>query len=579
MGRMAKVYISSTLVDLDAQRELVVKELVNARHLPSHSYRSSPEPLVATCERDVAESEIYVLLLGRRYGYRPPVDNPDRLSITHLEFRAAVRQGKPIIALDQANPPMALSDADQGRDEDEASRKAFRAEVNARAVPAFWSDDVSLLRGVLNGVNDALQRLQAQKSAGAPPITPGAAPPHARLLSRSLLLVHLAGADDVVAQRLAGTLQKPEIGWTVETYRWSAEAGIDWRGFDQALARCRGMAVLFTDGNDRYRARQRELDQLLEFGQRQVGFVAGLRVAGNDADLEWLRALPLRQLHDLRTWAAGAQGALTADLSGAVRDMRSSHADLEDTKLVGLQCAVVAMNRGEAEQLRDDPALQDELTGPQRRFLTASLQRAQELDVHWVERYGVSREDWQPFGPRDGSPRPVLDVLREVMEDINGQEVMTRRDQEALRGHRMRLRPYRFEPLMTGDARAQVLEQVIARRLLVLVDELSLCHPHVREVAQGTLADPRLAVATVAPFDPPSFRVEEAISRNIIPQIDNLKNRFLVTRDPACELNLASTARVMRWLRLSIPETLTSQGTGALQENRSLFRTELGLDR
>ena len=35
----------------------------------------------------------------------------------------------------------------------------------------------------------------------------------------------------------------------------------------------------------------------------------------------------------------------------------------------------------------------------------------------------------------------------------------------------------------------------------------------------------------------------------------------------------------MRWLRLSIPETLTSQGVGALLENRALFRSELGLDR
>lgn len=576
---MAKVYISSTLVDLDAERALVLQELVNARHLPYHSYRSSTEPLAATCERDVADSDIYVLLLGRRYGFRPPLDNPGQLSITHIEFRAAVKHGKPIVALDQANPPMALSDADQGRDADEAARKAFRAEVNARVVPAFWSDEVSLLRGVLNGVNDALQRLQAQKTAGAPPITPGAAPPHGRLLSRSLLLLHLAGPDDVVAQRLAGTLQKPEIGWTVDTWRWNPETGIDWRSFDQALARCRAMAILFTDGNERYRARQADFDQLLEFGRRQVGFVAGLRVAGDDADHAWLAALPLRQLHDLRPWAAGAQGAITADLSGAVRDMRSSHADLEDTKLVGLQCAVVAMNRTEAEQLRDDAALRDELTGPQRRFLEASLQRAQELDVNWVERYGTAREDWQPFGPRDGRARPALEVLREVMEDINGQEVMTRRDQEALRGHRMRLRPYRFEPLMTGDPRAQVLEQVIARRLLVLVDELSLCHPRVREVAQGTLADPRLAVATVAPFDPPSFRVEEAISRNLIPQIENFRNRFLVTRDPVCELNLASTARVMRWLRLSIPETLTAQGGGALQENRALFRSELGLDR
>jgi hypothetical protein len=46
-----------------------------------------------------------------------------------------------------------------------------------------------------------------------------------------------------------------------------------------------------------------------------------------------------------------------------------------------------------------------------------------------------------------------------------------------------------------------------------------------------------------------------------------------------CELNLASTARVMRWLRLSIPETLTAQGGAALHEKQAQLRSELGLDR
>ena len=176
---------------------------------------------------------------------------------------------------------------------------------------------------------------------------------------------------------------------------------------------------------------------------------------------------------------------------------------------------------------------------------------------------------------------PALGVLREVVNDINGQEVVPRRDQEALRRHRIRLRPYDFDAVVAGEPRAlQLLSQVVARRLLVLVDELSLCHPKVRAAAADTLADPLLAVATVAPFDPPSLPVETALKANgNVLQLGDLKKRFLVLMDPNCELNLASAARLMRWLRLSIPETLAGQAGVALAENRTQFLSEMDLRR
>jgi hypothetical protein len=583
---MAKVYISSTKVDLERERASIIETLRGARHLAVDSYAASDEPLAATCRRDVGECEVYVLLLGRRYGHRPPLDNAENLSITHIEFRAAVALDKPIVVLKQANPPMDLSDADQGRLADDESRKTFWKEVDQHAVPALWSDDASLVKAVLNGVNIALQRRRDKAQEGAPPITPGVSPPHVRLLAHSLLLVHLAGVDDALAARLAEALASREVGFSVVSWRWSTEAGIDWRTFDHKLSTCRAAALLLTDSASRFDADDRPLRDVVRFAARQCGFVAGFTVGAAAAALPGLPGLGLQQVHALDGWSVAPGGAATPDLVAATRAMRSFHRDLDDGKLVGLQCVVVAMTQAEAEELAADAArpeaeqrLRNELTAEQQAFLDGAMRHAGP-GFDWSQRYGATREDWQPFGPHEGVAHPALAVLREVVDDINGQEVMPRREQEALRGHRIRLRPYAFDPVVEKAERAaRVMPQVMARRVLVLVDELSLCHPKVRDAAVETLADPLLAVVTVAPFDPPAEPVEAGLGRRrgMYQDMVLLKKRFLEAMDPDCELNLASPSRLARWLRLAVPSTLSGQGGLALQENRAQLRSELGL--
>ena len=52
-----------------------------------------------SCLADVDACDLYVLIVGYRYGFQPPGDNPERLSITQLEFRRAGQKGKPRVAL------------------------------------------------------------------------------------------------------------------------------------------------------------------------------------------------------------------------------------------------------------------------------------------------------------------------------------------------------------------------------------------------------------------------------------------------------------------------------------------------
>src|SRR5215813_14506447 len=96
---MAKVYVSSTILDLESERQAVVDWLRAARHQAVDSYLPNSETVRDSCLDDVGTCDLYVLIAGHRYGFRPVGGNPEGLSITHLEFRRAGQSGVPRIAL------------------------------------------------------------------------------------------------------------------------------------------------------------------------------------------------------------------------------------------------------------------------------------------------------------------------------------------------------------------------------------------------------------------------------------------------------------------------------------------------
>ena len=149
---MTKVYVSSTIVDLKAERQAVIDWLVAAGHQVVHSYRPNSETVRDGCLADVDTCDLYVLILGHRYGFQPPEDNPEHLSITQLEFRRAGERGIPRIALLRTSiPDVSLSDLENP--ERVALVLAFRAEV-AQTVRAVEFSD---LRGLVQGLSTAVQ--------------------------------------------------------------------------------------------------------------------------------------------------------------------------------------------------------------------------------------------------------------------------------------------------------------------------------------------------------------------------------------------------------------------------------------
>ncbi|HEV7473105.1 MAG TPA: DUF4062 domain-containing protein [Pyrinomonadaceae bacterium] len=159
---MAKVYVSSTLVDLKPEREAVIDWLVAANHQPVHSYRPNSETVRESCLEDIDGCDLYVVILGHRYGFQPEEGNAERLSITHLEFRRA-KEIPRIALLRTSVPDFALSDL--GDPTKAAMILAFIAEVRAEVRSAEFKDLQGLLQGLSTGVLGELDR--AARKPGA----------------------------------------------------------------------------------------------------------------------------------------------------------------------------------------------------------------------------------------------------------------------------------------------------------------------------------------------------------------------------------------------------------------------------
>jgi tetratricopeptide (TPR) repeat protein len=146
---------------LVTEREAVTKWLVAANHQPVHSYRPDSETVRESCLNDIDGCDLYVLILGHRYGFQPDEGNPEKLSITHLEFRRAEQSGIPRIALLRTSvPDVSLSDL--LNPERAALINAFIEEVRGKVRPAEFRDPQGLIQALSTGVQGELEKLVAR---------------------------------------------------------------------------------------------------------------------------------------------------------------------------------------------------------------------------------------------------------------------------------------------------------------------------------------------------------------------------------------------------------------------------------
>ena len=97
---MARIYVSSTKADLEAERQAVLAWITQRHDEPVHSYVANTDTVRDSCLADVATCDAYVLLIASRYGSIAADPNPQGRSITELEYEAALgKTGMRIVVL------------------------------------------------------------------------------------------------------------------------------------------------------------------------------------------------------------------------------------------------------------------------------------------------------------------------------------------------------------------------------------------------------------------------------------------------------------------------------------------------
>jgi hypothetical protein len=121
-------------------------------------YVATDERPADKCITDVKKSDLYIGLFAWRYGYVPPNDNPQKRSVTELEYRAAEDEKKPrlIFLLDPAAAwqPDRM-DSHTGEGDSGARIRDLRKELQTDSTVAFFTSPEDLASRVAAAVHVA----------------------------------------------------------------------------------------------------------------------------------------------------------------------------------------------------------------------------------------------------------------------------------------------------------------------------------------------------------------------------------------------------------------------------------------
>ncbi len=98
MEKKLQIFVSSTYTDLIEERQAAVEAILQSGNIPAgmELFKSSSESQLETIKRWIDESDIYLLILGGRYGSLEP---KSQLSYTHLEYNYALKKNIPLFSI------------------------------------------------------------------------------------------------------------------------------------------------------------------------------------------------------------------------------------------------------------------------------------------------------------------------------------------------------------------------------------------------------------------------------------------------------------------------------------------------
>ncbi len=545
------VYLSSPLDDLRPERA-AVKEVLGGEAIVKESYVASETDLVRSCREDAANCDLYIGVIGLRYGYRPPGESR---SITHIEYEQAKERKIPRLIFLKREDSITIPQSDAASGSMDAVRE-FRKLVSSGGPdeprPAIFGTVDDLKVAVLQGLSDFRSRRTGVRSL----MTGGRV--HQWEIRYDLSIACVPGSDDTLMKALGSFAR---VDQRISVFELSPSNDSYLQVLDEAARKSRFVLLVVTP---RSLPRIGEASgvvaaALASVGERRAarfgvlaagigaGALAGTAAAAigdvlESADAEWAPATGEATFDRVRRWcrehvSEGAAGGR-----------------------IGLPYLTLALTQAEAEHLRDGA---DEIfarfgdAAPMRHSGFDRLSRSlASLGLKWPDAfYGVQREAWRPFGEKNPTIEEFVDKsVRKVNAAPDGS-----RERRLLGEFRLAPHRYRFDEYLNdaGGSRDNV-QRVCDAGCLVLVDEFALLHPDLRPAIDALLASNNAAVVSLSACDPSPGPLRDLLGDVSYLRVGNLLSRFQQAEDVRCELALNSIERLQRWLRLVLPEVMTT---------------------
>ena len=156
MNKKYQVFISSTFTDLKSERQAAVSAILKAGHIPAgmELFTSGDRSQMEVIHRWIDDSDIYMLILGGRYGSIEPTTG---LSYTELEFDYAFLKKKPMFSVVINDDSLELKLKTNGSSFIEKDNpnllKQFRAKV-LENISSFFDDEKDIKLCVYESISD-----------------------------------------------------------------------------------------------------------------------------------------------------------------------------------------------------------------------------------------------------------------------------------------------------------------------------------------------------------------------------------------------------------------------------------------
>lgn len=150
-----QIFISSTFVDLKDERQAAVEAILKAGHIPAgmELFTASNKSQWDIIKRWIDESDIYMLILGGRYG---SIESESQKSYTHLEYEYAQSIDKPLFAVVIEEPALDLRKAKDIEKDNPKKLCEFRETVLSY-MSSFFTDNKDIKLAVHESLGQITQ--------------------------------------------------------------------------------------------------------------------------------------------------------------------------------------------------------------------------------------------------------------------------------------------------------------------------------------------------------------------------------------------------------------------------------------